>query len=338
MAYFDTKEGSLEEAIKAAVKNEKINEATLKVSAFTGKMPKIAGVTIKKTGSNRMGGDDIVMSGPEDKLIAYAKKHLGGEGKTLGDIEKSISETNKNDKSDDGEGLDAVQPKAVKKKFADRKDKDIDNDGDTDDSDKYLHKKRKAISKAVKNEEDELDEDKVSFGGALPKKPEGYMVTGGEGDNNQKIIGLVKTQKQAEKIRDDYNKKNNPKKPSHRARVYASRSAANDLKVGDDISWSRYSRKENYKKLKEAFEYGTPEATENSLNMTPGQSTDDWNKQVGVMQERQSSMRETLAKMWGVDEGHNPFKKEEEKNPKKEGKTMTGKPMTKVAVNSEKDT
>ena len=40
------------------------------------------------------------------------------------------SETNKNDKSDDGDGLDAVQPKAVKKKFADRKDKDIDNDGD----------------------------------------------------------------------------------------------------------------------------------------------------------------------------------------------------------------
>ena len=31
----------------------------------------------------------------------------------------SLSETNKNDKSDDGEGLDAVQPKAVKKKFDD---------------------------------------------------------------------------------------------------------------------------------------------------------------------------------------------------------------------------
>ena len=50
-----------------------------------------------------------------------------------------VTETNKNDKSDDGEGLDAVQPKAVKKKFKDRKDKDIDNDGDTDDSDKFLH-------------------------------------------------------------------------------------------------------------------------------------------------------------------------------------------------------
>ena len=59
------------------------------------------------------------------------------------------SETNKNDKSDDGDGLDAVQPKAVKKKFADRKDKDIDNDGDVDDSDKFLHKRRKAISKSM---------------------------------------------------------------------------------------------------------------------------------------------------------------------------------------------
>ena len=33
------------------------------------------------------------------------------------------AETNKNDKSDDGEGMDAVQPKAVKKKFANRKTK-----------------------------------------------------------------------------------------------------------------------------------------------------------------------------------------------------------------------
>ena len=50
------------------------------------------------------------------------------------------------------EDMDAVNPKAVKKKFKDRKDKDIDNDGDVDSSDKFLHKRRKAISKATSEE------------------------------------------------------------------------------------------------------------------------------------------------------------------------------------------
>ena len=49
--------------------------------------------------------------------------------------------------------LDPVNPTAVKKKFDDRKDKDIDNDGDVDSTDKYLHKRRKAISKAIKGDE-----------------------------------------------------------------------------------------------------------------------------------------------------------------------------------------
>lgn len=62
-----------------------------------------------------------------------------------------VDEDASNDQSDDGEGLDKVDPKAVKKKFKDRKDKDIDNDGDTDDSDEYLHKKRKAVSKAMED-------------------------------------------------------------------------------------------------------------------------------------------------------------------------------------------
>ena len=68
--------------------------------------------------------------------------------------ETPVKEDNTNDKSDDGDGLDKVQPKAVKKKFKKRKDKDIDNDGDVDSSDKFLHKKRKAISKAIDKKED----------------------------------------------------------------------------------------------------------------------------------------------------------------------------------------
>ena len=51
------------------------------------------------------------------------------------------------------EELDPVNKKAVKKKFDDRKDKDIDNDGDVDSTDKYLHKRRKAISKEINEKE-----------------------------------------------------------------------------------------------------------------------------------------------------------------------------------------
>jgi hypothetical protein len=56
------------------------------------------------------------------------------------------------------EALDKVDPSKVEPEdeFKDREDKDIDNDGDVDDSDEYLHKKRQAISKAIKKESKSL--------------------------------------------------------------------------------------------------------------------------------------------------------------------------------------
>ena len=69
------------------------------------------------------------------------------------------------------------------------------------------------------------------------------------------------------------------------------------------------------------------------------QSQDDWQRQVDTMQKKNASMREALAKVWGVGEGHNPFKTEDEHSPdekkkkvKIDTKTMTGKPITKVEV------
>jgi hypothetical protein len=58
------------------------------------------------------------------------------------------------------EGLDPVDTSKVEPDddFEDRDDKDIDNDGDVDGSDEYLHKKRQAISKAVKSTKEGLDE------------------------------------------------------------------------------------------------------------------------------------------------------------------------------------
>ena len=83
----------------------------------------------------------------------------------------------------------------------------------------------------------------------------------------------------------------------------------------------------------EAYEMGTKEYADHTKKITPGQTTEDWNKQVDIMKEKNNSMRSILADMWGMDEGKNPFeKKEEKKSSKKEDKTMTGKPATKVSV------
>ena len=136
------------------------------------------------------------------------------------------------------EKLDPVNKADLRKDFQSRSDKDIDNDGDVDSTDKYLHKRRKAITKNIK--------------------------------------------------------------------------------------------KENY-------EVGTKERRDHTINTTPGQSVEDFEKQGNVMHKKKNSMREAIAKRWGVDEGHNPFdmKKEKKyngKDMKKEKKTMTGQPETKVEV------
>ena len=89
------------------------------------------------------------------KAVTAAKEAGKKEFVFAGKTYKVKDEDASNDKSDDGDGLDKVDPKAAKKKFANRKDKDIDNDGDTDDSDEYLHKKRQAIGKAMSKDKKE---------------------------------------------------------------------------------------------------------------------------------------------------------------------------------------
>ena len=112
------------------------------------KIKKIFGETVAKEGNKFT---KALMAARDN-----GKKFFSVNGKEF-KTEDYAKEDNTNDKSDDGEGMDKVQPKAVKKKFADRKDKDIDNDGDVDSSDKFLHKRRKAISKAVNKEETQED-------------------------------------------------------------------------------------------------------------------------------------------------------------------------------------
>jgi|8_EtaG_2_1085327.scaffolds.fasta_scaffold00399_14 hypothetical protein len=302
--------------------------------------------------------------------------------------------------------LDAVNPNAVKKKFDDRKDKDIDNDGDVDSSDKYLHKRRKAVSKAVKNEEVELDEAKGSTK---------YVVMQGPGDNNQKVIatfdGGPKALEKAKKFRDDWNKKNKSKiklnkkgKPiaAHMARIF-DKGVETSYKVGDKVSYSAFAPsiikdeveldegkmkdlsmkvdaviakmkkhrdmkgfadkfkkdvaksmnigkslekvlpdyiagKDIQKLMGEAYELGTDEYREYLEDLTPGEES-DWTK---AQNSKVDSMKEAIAKIWGLDEWKNQKenrrvdggdkRRTENKNG---GRTLTGKKAAAVEVEPE---
>ena len=88
------------------------------------------------------------------------------------------------------EALDPVDAKALKGSHADRKDKDIDNDGDVDSSDEYLHNRRKAVKKAMKeatkvkenddNDDDDMEDDEDEMTSAQKNDMDG------DGKNDKK--------------------------------------------------------------------------------------------------------------------------------------------------------
>ena len=265
--YFDRKAGSLEEAILKTVRGEAF-EPHMMYDPKTGKGYK----------ADTM--DD----------------HLRMKKMGYGHDKPEMKETNKNDKSDDGEGMDAVQPKAVKKKFTNRKDKDIDNDGDVDSSDEYLHKRRKAVSKAIAKEENELDEKKANFlrltfnSPADVKKARKWM------DQNlpsadQGFTGV------------DYRAK--------------------------DIEFENVDDAEDLMKtLKNArFKFKVDYREENELDVVE-------DTMAKVREFKIQDMKAALADIWGMKEGKNPFKKEEEEEPviTKGGKTLTGKKPAEIDV------
>ena len=129
------------------------------------------------------------------------------------------------------EGLDKVNPVAVKKKFDDRKDKDIDNDGDTDSTDKYLHKRRAAISKAMKEDLGKEDEPKVQkIIGKLKKASDAHA--GQAKDLEKAVKESVNQDDHGEKINQDKKdaamKKTDQKKP-----FKTLRSETRTIKLGD---------------------------------------------------------------------------------------------------------
>mgnify|MGYP001434731562 CR=1 FL=1 len=90
------------------------------------------------------------------------------------------------------------------------------------------------------------------------------------------------------------------------------------------------------KQMKENYEIGNDYA-KHTLRVTPGQLESDVDDMLGIAQKKNLSMRETLAKLWGMTESKNPFEKKvnekEDEMVKKVTKTMTGKKPTPIEVN-----
>ena len=102
-------------------------------------------------------GDEIVHDGEElEEGMKQARANVGASTcwdgyKAKGTKKKGGKEVPNCVKEEElsEKKLDPVNHKELKGKHADRKDKDIDNDGDVDGSDKYLHMRRKKVSKII---------------------------------------------------------------------------------------------------------------------------------------------------------------------------------------------
>ena len=277
--YLETKEKSLESSVlgiwqEAAKKEDELDEAKFS--------PKEIKMAIGVASDKRYAGGN--MTGAV-KAIEKMKKGLSDHPQV-----KAVLRRQNEAK------LDPVNKKALKKDFDDRKDKDIDNDGDVDSSDKYLAKRRKAVSKAIAKEENELDEKKANFlrltfnSPADVKKARKWM------DQNlpsadQGFTGV------------DYRAK--------------------------DIEFEGVDDAEDLmKKLKNArFKFKVDHREENELDVIE-------NTMAKVREFKIQDMKAALAQVWGMKEGKNPFKKEEEEKPviTKGGKTLTGKKPAAIDV------
>ena len=90
------------------------------------------------------GLDGTKNQSPQGGAIAKKKG-----GKTVDNCVKAGDELTHDGEELAEKKLDAVNHAELKGKHSERKDKDIDNDGDVDKSDKYLHMRRKKVSKII---------------------------------------------------------------------------------------------------------------------------------------------------------------------------------------------
>jgi hypothetical protein len=92
------------------------------------------------------------VKGLDGKACWKGYKYAGTKkkgGKTVDNCVKAGDELTHDGEELAEKKLDPVNHSELKGKHSERKDKDIDNDGDVDKSDKYLHMRRKKVSKII---------------------------------------------------------------------------------------------------------------------------------------------------------------------------------------------
>jgi hypothetical protein len=323
--------------VSDVVKDKTVGAVSRTVKKVSDKVSDATGVTAVKKGVNKVGKVISKVKGAANKIKKSAQtgeevdlddknklneKELGEQivnknylETKSGSIEQSVMEIWKNATVVTEKKLDPVG----------KEDGDIDNDGDKDSSDKYLAKRRKAISKSMKKEEEEeveIDEAKMSSAqiAKLKKAYEPMRDKRISIDNANKLSAMMdKVSKDKETLIQLF-KADIP---------FVSNSAVTKLISKHDMKGAEINklREEIEMDANESYEMGTDEYRNHTQSITPGQEVTDYQNF------KVESMKEALAKVWGLDEWKNTKEnrrvdggdKRRLENKVKSGKTITGK-------------
>ena len=139
----------------AEIEDTTKRKKTAKKGGYIGQesAPKNEEVEVLEREEYEVDGDTYVIEkvkGLDGKACWKGYKYAGTKmkgGKKVDDCVKAGFEPEGEELAE--KKLDPVNHAELKGKHSERKDKDIDNDGDVDKSDKYLHMRRKKVSKII---------------------------------------------------------------------------------------------------------------------------------------------------------------------------------------------
>ena len=311
----------------------------------------------------------------KENSIESAVMQVWQEAAKLNEYQKVNGEFKK---VDGGDGRKEKKMKTEKKLDpVGKADADIDNDGDVDSSDKYLKKRRAAIGKAMKEAKQKpyISSDRGDFNvmngsgkiaksfkdkrlaqDYFKKNYDDLMKEGLEDSpnpaNSQHLCAKNVVHEEWGAGQPVHGMHDTPDDDGNIAwydvmfeHGIEKGVSINELKVTKSESHHHGEKKKDdedkemlkaKKEVKEYYEIGTDRYRDHTLDVTPGQDDPEW---VAARDFKVASMKEALAKVWGLDEKaldksskEEYDEEDEELKPVKGSKTMTGGKVAKVEI------